>query len=241
MSPGQLESLGKGPWRPLIGIMHQMTTNMHFTRNESLTIIRHCHPRRSCANPAPSATCPRHFSLHGQHPLRSSGLRVPGEDTHNCGSHGCRWRKRRDGSNHRPRSGHDPEAQRDRRQQSGCRRRIGCRVCRQGRARRPHFDAGLHRNARDEPGSSKIALRPRQGFRTGRIGGLLTRVDGDEPSRQGQQRQGIDRTAQGVTRQVQLRLGGKWHRAALRSRALSFVHRCQLPPRAVQGLVACSY
>ena len=75
---------------------------------------------------------------------------------------------------------------RHRRQQGGRQRRDRQRVRHARRARRLHADAGLHRDARHEPGAAEAALRPGQGLRAGRHGRLVGHADGGEPDRQGQ-------------------------------------------------------
>ena len=77
-------------------------------------------------------------------------------------------------------------------------RRDRQRVRQARETRRLHADAGLHRNARHEPVAAEASLRPGQGFRAGRHGGLLGYADGGEPHRQGQGCQGNGGTAQGA-------------------------------------------
>ena len=183
-----------------------------------------------------SPTSPVRRRCPGRRPcLRQRIRRLSGKGHHHRGADRCGRRQRCDGARHRPGHVGDPQAARHRRQQGGRQRRHRQRIRHARPAGRLHADAGLYRDARDEPVLAEAALRPGQGLRAGRHGRFVGHADGGEPDSQGQQREGSRGDAQGHTRQDQLRVGRQRHGAAFRGRDVQALDRHRNAARAVQG------
>ena len=118
---------------------------------------------------------------HGARPRPGAG-RLPEQDHHHRRADRRRRRQRRDGAHHRAEARAAARADRDHRQPGRRQRLDRQRVRGTCRARRPHPDAGLHRHPQHEPGAAEAALRPHQGLRAHRPGGLLADADGGQPA-----------------------------------------------------------